>query len=139
MPETGTQPLKYLLLLLSCCLALPGCLFSYNSTPKGYLFTWTKAPYSLDLVNTPSKYEKKVVAEADQLAPGQGQEETEPSGSIIRITEPLSGYGLYTEFDSNAIGDIAQEHGLQQVYYADIEVLDILGIWRQHKIHIYGR
>jgi hypothetical protein len=42
-------------------------------------------------------------------------------------------------WDSAAIGEIAEQNGIEQVYYADIETLSILGIWRQYKVHIYGK
>ena len=49
----------------------------------------------------------------------------------------------YQNFDfqwsSNAIGDIAKNHGIQEVYYADLETLSILGIWSQYHVHVYGR
>ena len=60
------------------------------------------------------------------------------NGLIIHVEEPISGYGLYTEFNSNAIGDIAKSHGLTKVYFADIEIFDVLGIWHHEKLHIYG-
>lgn len=59
-------------------------------------------------------------------------------GKVIRIKEPFSGYGIYAEFNSNAIGEIAKKHGLKKVYHADIERLSILGIWRHDKVVIYG-
>jgi hypothetical protein len=43
------------------------------------------------------------------------------------------------QWDSNAIGDIARRQGFETVYYADIEVLRILLVWNQYKIHVYGR
>ncbi|MCA8954729.1 MAG: hypothetical protein KDC87_01570 [Planctomycetes bacterium] len=42
-------------------------------------------------------------------------------------------------WDSNGIGQIAREHGLQEVYFADLEVLSVLGIWTQRWVHVYGR
>ena len=42
-------------------------------------------------------------------------------------------------WDSNTIGDIAKEHGIETVYYADIEVLRILGIWSEYTVHVYGK
>jgi hypothetical protein len=59
-------------------------------------------------------------------------------GKIFRIKEPFSGYGIYAEFNSNAVGEIAKKHGLKTVYYADIERLSILGIWRHDKVIVYG-
>jgi hypothetical protein len=42
-------------------------------------------------------------------------------------------------WDSNAIGDIAKEHGMETVYYADLEVLRILGVWSKYTVHVYGK
>ena len=42
-------------------------------------------------------------------------------------------------WDSNAIYDIAKSEGMETIYYADLETLRILGLWRQYKVHIYGR
>ena len=41
-------------------------------------------------------------------------------------------------WDENGIGRIAKQHGIETIYYADKEVLSILGIWTQTYIHIYG-
>jgi len=60
------------------------------------------------------------------------------NGKIVRIKEPFSGYGIYAEFNSNAIGEIAKRHGLKTVYYADIERLSILGIWRHDDVIVCG-
>ena len=49
----------------------------------------------------------------------------------------------YQNFDfqwsSNAIGEIAKNHGFEEIYYADLETLSIMGIWSQYHVHIYGR
>ena len=59
-------------------------------------------------------------------------------GKMIRITEPFTGYGLYTEMYSNAIGDIARKNGMNTVYFADQEIFKVLGVWSSSTIHIYG-
>ena len=38
-----------------------------------------------------------------------------------------------------ALGDIAREKGLQELYFADLEYLSVLTIWRQYTVHLYGR
>lgn len=43
------------------------------------------------------------------------------------------------QWDSNAIGQIAQEHGIDEVYYADIETLRVWRVWSQTWVHIYGK
>lgn len=85
---------------------------------RGEIFTNVR-PYKSDLHNTPVT-------------------NIHANGIIIHIEEPVSGYGLYTEFNSNAIGDIAKKHGLTKVYFADVEIFNVLGIWKHEKLHIYG-
>ncbi len=41
-------------------------------------------------------------------------------------------------WDSNAIGDIAKRNKLEKIYFADMEILSILGIWKQYTVHVYG-
>lgn len=43
-------------------------------------------------------------------------------------------------WDSNAIGDLVKAHGMDTVYFADVETFSILlGIWSQDIVHVYGR
>ncbi|MFZ0244035.1 MAG: hypothetical protein WAL90_20510 [Desulfobacterales bacterium] len=85
----------------------------------GAVYTRVKYPLTADLDRTPTA-------------------EAAGSGKVIRIKEPVSGYGIYAEFNSNAIGEIATRHGLKTLYYADIERLSILGIWRHDDVILYG-
>jgi hypothetical protein len=40
----------------------------------------------------------------------------------------------------SALGDIAREKGLTELYYADRETLFVaFGLWHQETIHLYGR
>ncbi len=105
-----------LLLFLTGCLSVGRI---SNRTLTGLLFTKIKVPYTVNLDNTPAG-----------LNPSEGK--------VLQINEPFSGYGFYTRVDSNAIGDIAQKHGLKKIYFADLEIFSILGIWRHEKIYIYG-
>ena len=60
-------------------------------------------------------------------------------GTVTRLREPFTGYGISATFDSNAIGDIARRNGLTTVYYADHERFSVLlGIWRYDRIIVYG-
>ncbi len=108
--------LGWLVLLLTFC---SGCTSTTNGSLQGFLFTYTKTPYTIDLHNTPA-------------IPQKG------SGTVFQIKEPVSGYGIYTELNSNAIGEIAKKYGMKKVYYADLEILSVLGIWKHDKIYIYG-
>jgi hypothetical protein len=41
---------------------------------------------------------------------------------------------------TNGIGEVARKHGIETVYYADIEKLRVLfGIWQEDTVHVYGR
>lgn len=99
---------------------LSGCSTLGETPLPGYIVTYTQFPYTRDLDNTP-------LADIEQ------------DGKIIRITEPITGYGMYTELKTNAIGDIAGKYGLTEVYFADMEVLSILGIWKYNKLYVYGK
>ena len=60
------------------------------------------------------------------------------SDRIIEIKEPFSGLGLYARVNSNALGDIARQNGVDPLYFADREVFSILGIWKIRRILLYG-
>jgi len=112
-------PLLKSLLCVTTLLLLTGCTFFGQAPITGYLLTSTATPYTLDLNNTP-------------VVTGAGE------GTILRIREPFSGYGLYTELNSNAIADIAANHGMQKVYFADLENFSLFNIWRTQTLILYG-
>jgi hypothetical protein len=60
------------------------------------------------------------------------------SDRVIEIKEPITGLGLYARVNSNAIGEIARHNGLKRLYFADQEVFSILGIWKTHRVILYG-
>ncbi|MEM7198955.1 MAG: TRL domain-containing protein [Planctomycetota bacterium] len=47
-------------------------------------------------------------------------------------------YQVSIEWDRNGIGDIAKQHGLTTVHYADLTTLTVLGIWNQRFVTVYG-
>ena len=55
----------------------------------------------------------------------------------IKFFKLLNGYFSFM-WDTNAIGDIAKENGIDVIYYAELETFSILGIWNQYTVHIYG-
>ena len=59
-------------------------------------------------------------------------------GKVVQVKEPFSGSGFYAKWDSNAIGDIAQRYGMKEVYFADMEIFSVLGIWTHRKVYVYG-
>ena len=102
--------------VLFCLLGLMGC----GTGPLvGLVYTKVKMPLSRDLNASPLK-------------------ENDGSGKVIKIKEPISGYGIYTELNSNAIGEIAKKHGISTVYFADQERFSVLGIWTTTEVIIYG-
>lgn len=89
--------------------ALSGC--SY-----GILYTHTREPLTLD----------------HRAAPAAGNE----GQSDIKHIQ-VSYVGIM--WGDASLGDIAREKGLQELYYADLEYLSVLTIWRQYTVHLYGR
>ena len=108
----------FLLLLpvLTGCLSVRG-VGSNNLT--GIVFKHIRVPLSGDLVNSPAIVDHT-------------------GGMIVQVKEPVSGYGFYAEWNSNAIGDVAKRSGLEKVYFADMEIFSVLGIWTYRKVHVYG-
>jgi len=40
----------------------------------------------------------------------------------------------------NGLGQVAKEHGLETIYFADIERWSVVfGLWQKEVVHIYGR
>jgi TRL-like protein family len=82
----------------------------------GILYTHTVQPLTINHRETP-------------IAGTEGQNE------IKHIQIPYVGI----MWGDAALGDIAREKGLRDLYYADLEVLSVLTIWRQHTVHLYGK
>ena len=90
-------------------LVLAGC------TP-GILYTHTVQPLTINQLQTP-------------VTGIEGQSE------IKHIQ--LSYFGIM--WGDTALGDVAREKGLKELYYADLEYLSVLTIWRQYTVHLYGK
>ena len=102
-------------------IAIMGCLSGCGTGPLvGLVYTNVKLPLTRDLQSTP----------LPELPPG--------SDRIIEIKEPFSGLGLYARLNSNALGDIARQNGVETLYFADQEVFSILGIWKTQRVFLYG-
>lgn len=84
----------------------------------GFIYTHTVEPLTLDMKRTP-------VAE------------TMKTGAIKHLS--LRNSSISVEWSSNAIGDVARKNGLEEVYFADLETLAVLGVWRQRTVHVYGK
>ena len=94
---------------------MSGILLLASCTPYGLLYTHTKKPLDTNMSQTP-------------VNDNSGQ------GDIKHIR-----FYVDVMWDSNAIGDIANKHGIETIYYVDIETLSILTIWNQYTVHVYGK
>jgi hypothetical protein len=103
---------SYYLAILIIMLSITGC---GHIVPTGGIYTHITTPLDIDLSQTP-------------------RAETVKTGDIKHIQY----YGDIS-WDSNAIGEIAKQSGLETVYFADLETFSILGIWNQYKVHVYGK
>ena len=47
-------------------------------------------------------------------------------------------YYVRFQWGSDGIGDVAKRYGFTRVDYADLETLNVLGVWKQQWAHVYG-
>lgn len=60
-------------------------------------------------------------------------------GDIKRFDVPLIVPPIDLAWDTNAIGEIARNAGMDSAEYADLETLSVLlGLWQQYTVHVYG-
>jgi hypothetical protein len=110
-PRRTATPWIFVFLLMSGC----------SSSPMpGLIYTRLKCPLTWDLHDTP----------VPQTIPRHAK--------IIEISEPFTGLSINARLKSNAIGEIAREHGLATLYFADQEYFSVLGIWTYQKVILYG-
>ncbi len=97
-------------------LVASGLAFLLSGCGKGIIYTHTMEPLSLDM------YQTKVV-------------QSEGTGNIKHIQ--VSPVGV--AWDSVAFGDIAKKNGMNELYFADLETFQVLGIWNRYTVHLYGK
>lgn len=97
--------------ILGLALALTGC-------TTGLIYTHITTPLDINFNNTPVFTGRRETGKGD--------------------TKKIQ-YYVAIEWESNAIGDIMKKAGLKEVYYADLEILSVLGIWTQRWVNVYGR
>ncbi len=90
-----------------------------SSTLRGLAIKYVRVPLTEDLSETPVSFRHC-------------------EGKIVQVKEPVSGYGIYARWSSNAILDIARRCGMERVYFADLEIFNFFGIWKHEKVYIYG-
>ncbi|OGW40992.1 MAG: hypothetical protein A2010_16015 [Nitrospirae bacterium GWD2_57_9] len=60
-------------------------------------------------------------------------------GRITQFQYPLT-TALSVRLGKNGIGDVAKEHGITTIYYADLERWSAaFGLWSSEIVHIYGQ
>ena len=99
-----------LMLVLATTLLLVGC-----ASPRGLIYTHTTVPLVTDFRET-------------------------PAGERVERNDVKSfRYYVRVDWNDNAIGSVAKEQGFEEIYYADLETLSVLGIWTQRWVHVVGR
>lgn len=59
--------------------------------------------------------------------------------AVSHVHVPMTSVQIDLLWNSNAIGDVMKRHGLEEVYYADLETFSILGIWNEYTVYAYGK
>jgi hypothetical protein len=63
----------------------------------------------------------------------------EGTGRVTQVDYPVTP-GLSVRVGKNGLGQVAKEHGMTTIYYADQEQWSALfGLWSMEVVHIYGR
>ncbi len=90
--------------------SLEGCGIIYTSTTKPYVLNMQQTPVS----EKNSRLSSKVIS--------------------IPTTQLSAGW------DNRAIGEIAKNAGITEIYYADVHTFSVLaGLWSEQQIIVYGR
>lgn len=109
---------------LAAASLISGCAMGYRGTmdgaapiaSRGLLYTHTLQPLTIDMHQT-------------------GFVNTDKTGDIKHV----GFHWASVAWDSAAIGDIAKKNGLHEIYFADLEVLNVLMVWHQYTVHVYGK
>ena len=81
----------------------------------GFVYTHNIEPLVIDFHKTPTGHEE-----------GRGD------------TKHFS-YYVDVQWDKNGIGEIVRGNDMEEIYYADLETLSIMGVWTQRWVHVYGK
>lgn len=100
--------------ILSLALAL---LLTSSGCAGGLIYTHTVVPLTTNFRATP-------------VQPGPGAK---------MDVKHLTLYRANFVWDENAIAEIAREFDFETIHYADLEIVNVIGVWRQYKIVVYGK
>ena len=107
-------------ILVAALLLLAGC--SNGLLLKNGLFMHTVEPLTFN-------------REATKLK----ETEREAVGRINQFQYPVTA-AISVRLGMNGLGDVAKEHGINTIYYADIERWSaVFGLWSMDTVHVYGR
>jgi hypothetical protein len=100
--------------MLVACLGSTGCIYNHTVMPLDVNFNETPV------------YQGR-------------QGDWDSTWKTLRI--PLLFVPGYVQFDwgSSGIADAARAQGMTEIYYADLETLSVLGVWRQQWAIVYGK
>ncbi len=101
-------------LRIYCCLLLVTAMMGCH--PYGAVFHHTISPLDLNMSQTPTGLKAN------------------RRGDIKHFRYNLIDLSAGT----NGIGDIARKQGMKTIYFAELEKLSILGIWKQEFVRVYG-
>lgn len=122
----------HILLLSVLILFTPGCaLTQYPSSSQGGpqtltilggIYSHTVQPLTINRESTDVRKDMK-----------------EGRGRVTQIDYPVTA-GLSVRVGKNGLGQVAKEHGITTIYYADLEQWSALfGLWSMEVVHIYGQ
>jgi hypothetical protein len=83
---------------------------------RGLIYTNTTVPLSTNFRDTPAIASRAAAGDVKELR--------------YRFVE--------LAWDENAIGALARERELAEIYYADLQTFSLFGIWTQRRVRVYG-
>jgi len=112
-------------------LLLGGCAATEHMgvTPaKGFIFTHYRAPMTCRLEEAPGG-----------VPCGRDLKHGTTSAHAFILDVPQTFQLLSVGWGDTALDDAARDAGIETIYYADYELLEILGIYKRATVHVYGK
>jgi len=103
---------------------ISGCAIDYHApvkAPSGILFNSYKQPLTTDFHYTPT-----------------GPATKRTSHATTKYFQDIILTGINVAWDDAEIASIARSGGIEEVAYAELEVLNILGVYAEYKVVIHG-
>ena len=108
---------------------LGGCATEHMgvSPAKGFIFTLYRAPMRCPL------------EEPGGVPCGRDLKHGTASAHAFILDVPQTFQILSVGWGDTALDDAARDAGIQTIYYADYELLEVLGIYKRATVHVYGK